>query len=152
MSSTLQNPSSVLIFNHEIEQAIAKQWMKNHGQLCEILRTGAYAPPMQKTYDSKGAAMVELWNLNLSSEKLKADIRALEQALEAAHDEIHVEKAHDALKDADRLLEFLQARMKALGSSSVEAGDGWLETVQWWKPAYENALRKAMADNIYSRI
>ena len=148
MSSALQNPSAVLIFNHEIEQAIAKQWMKNHGQLCDILRTGTYAPAMQKTYDAKGAAMVELWNLNLSSEKLKADIKSLEQALEAAHDEIHIEKAHDALKDADRLLEFLQARMKALGSSSVEAGDGWLKTVEWWKPVYENALRKAMADEI----
>jgi hypothetical protein len=148
MSSALQNSSAVLIFNHEVEQAVAKQWMKNHGQLCDILRTGA----IQKTYDAKASDLVELWNLNLSSEKLKADIRALEQALEAADDEIHVEKAHNALKDADRLLEFLQARMKALGSPSVEGADGWVETVQWWKPVYENAMYKAMADETSARI
>lgn len=142
-SKLIFNPSAVLIFNQEIEQAIAKQWIKS--------RASAPADMMQKEYDAKWTAMVELWNLNFSSEKLKSDIKRMEDALEmAASNDAGVQRAHYALLNADNLLGILQGRMKELTSSySSGRPDGWLDAVHWWKPIYENALRKAVADETY---
>jgi hypothetical protein len=170
-SKLIFNPSAVLIFNQEIENGIAKQWIKSHGQMCELLATAAVlpaaptipptlpAPPtspaaadmMQKEYDAKWTAMVELWNLNFSSEKLKSDIKRMEDALEmSAGNDSAAQRAHYALMNADNLLGILQGRMKELTCSySSGRPDGWLDAVHWWKPIYENALRKAVADETH---
>ena len=149
------NPSAVLIFNQEIEQAIAKQWIKKRGLLAKSVTSPSPTPPstdtMQKEYDAKWTAMIELWNLNFSSEKLKSDIKRMEDALEmAASNDAGVQRAHYALLNADNLLGVLQGRMKELTSSySSGRPDGWLDAVHWWKPIYQNALRKAVADETY---